>query len=157
MKTSVAEYWTLENDLTYCELAEEVYVAASLAKNDDPLNADRNLSRTGAGPTARETQERTEWDRIIAWANLADLAERYLRKGDRVYLEGEIQYRSYEDREGVTRYVTEICARELIMLGGRNGDRPADKVPAREPAAVGSAAASDGSDVPDVPEDHLPF
>jgi single-strand DNA-binding protein len=104
-----------------------------------------------------QPQERTEWHRIIAWANLAELAERYLRKGDRVYLEGEIQYRSYEDREGVTRYVTEIRARELVMLGGRNGDAPAGKQATREPAAVGSGAASEGFDAPELPEDDLPF
>lgn len=55
-----------------------------------------------------QPQERTEWHRVTAWTNLADIAEQYLKKGDRVYIEGEIQHRSYEDRDGVTRYVTEI-------------------------------------------------
>ncbi len=73
-----------------------------------------------------ERQEKTEWHRIVLWNNnknsgLADLAEKYLKKGDRVYVEGRIEYRTWEDREGKTRYTTEINARELIMLSAREG------------------------------------
>lgn len=71
-----------------------------------------------------QQQEKTEWHRIVAWTHLADIAERYLKKGDRVYIEGEIQYRSYEDKDGNTRYVTEINARDMVMLGGRDGGAP---------------------------------
>lgn len=66
-------------------------------------------------------QEKTEWHRIVLWDKLADVAERFLKKGDSVYVEGEIEYRSYEDKDGVTKYMTEIRARELVMLGGREG------------------------------------
>ncbi|HEU0013705.1 MAG TPA: single-stranded DNA-binding protein [Longimicrobium sp.] len=70
-----------------------------------------------------QQQEKTEWHRVVAWDNergqkLADVAERFLKKGDKVYVEGEIEYRQYEDKDGVTKYSTEIRARELIMLGG---------------------------------------
>jgi single-strand DNA-binding protein len=69
-----------------------------------------------------EKQEKTEWHRIVAWRKLAEIAERFLKKGDRVYIEGEIQYREYEAKDGGgKRYVTEIEAREMIMLGGREG------------------------------------
>jgi single-strand DNA-binding protein len=68
-----------------------------------------------------QQQEKTEWHRIVAWSALADIAEQYLKKGDKVYVEGEIQYRSFEGKDGTTRYVTEINARELVMLGGRDG------------------------------------
>jgi single-strand DNA-binding protein len=69
-----------------------------------------------------EQQEKTEWHRVVAWEKLADIAERFLKKGDKVYVEGEIEYRQYEAKDGSgTRYVTEIRARELIMLGGREG------------------------------------
>ncbi|MCL7980144.1 MAG: single-stranded DNA-binding protein [marine benthic group bacterium] len=67
-----------------------------------------------------QPQEKTEWHRVIFWEKLAELAERYLKKGDRVYVEGSIEYRQYEDREGQTRYITEIRGREIIMLGGRS-------------------------------------
>ena len=71
-----------------------------------------------------EKQEKTEWHRVVLWNNkgstLADIAEKYCKKGDKVYIEGSIEYRSWQDREGQTRYTTEITARELIMLSGRS-------------------------------------
>jgi single-strand DNA-binding protein len=71
-----------------------------------------------------EKQEKTEWHRVIAWNNkgsaLADIVEKYCKKGDKVYVEGSIEYRSWQDREGQTRYTTEITARELILLSGRS-------------------------------------
>ena len=70
-----------------------------------------------------EKQEKTEWHRVVLWNNkgstLADIAEKYCKKGDKVYVEGSIEYRSWQDREGQTRYTTEITARELILLSGR--------------------------------------
>ncbi len=76
---------------------------------------------TSRGWTDRQgqAQEKTEWHRVIFWEKLAEVCERYLKKGDRVYVEGSIEYRQYEDREGQTRYITEIRGREMIMLGGR--------------------------------------
>jgi single-strand DNA-binding protein len=68
-----------------------------------------------------QKQEKTEWHRIVAWGRLVDVIERYVKKGDRLYVEGEIQYRQYEDKEGVTKYTTEINLREMIMLGSREG------------------------------------
>lgn len=104
-----------------------------------------------------EAQERTEWHRVVAWANLAEIAEQYLSRGDRVYIEGEIQYRSYEDRDGATRYVTEIRARELVMLGGREAGAsgPADppQGDTREPVAAGAP----GEDPTVLPDDDVPF
>ena len=66
-----------------------------------------------------QQQERTEWHRVVAWEGLAEVCERYLSKGDRVYVEGRIEYRQWEGDDGRTRYTTEIRAREMIMLGGR--------------------------------------
>ena len=67
-----------------------------------------------------QPQEKTEWHRVVVWGRLVDVVERYVKKGDRLYVEGEIQYRQYEDKEGVTKYSTEINLREMIMLGGPN-------------------------------------
>ncbi len=64
-------------------------------------------------------QEKTEWHRVVAWDRLAEICERYLKKGDRVYIEGRIEYRQWEGQDGQTRYTTEIRAREMVMLGGR--------------------------------------
>lgn len=70
-------------------------------------------------------QEKTEWHRCVIWNNrastLADVAEKYVRKGEKLYVEGEIEYRQYQDKDGQTRYITEIKVRELILLGGRAG------------------------------------
>jgi single-strand DNA-binding protein len=63
----------------------------------------------------RQTSD-TEWHTIVAWRGLADLAVKYLKKGSAVYLEGKIKTRSYDDKDGVKRYVTEIQVEELIML-----------------------------------------
>lgn len=66
--------------------------------------------------------EKTEWHRIIAWDGLADVAERYVKKGDRLFVEGRVEYRSWEDRSGRTRYATEITAQDLILLTDRSSD-----------------------------------
>lgn len=68
-----------------------------------------------------ESQQRTEWHRIVAWNKLSEIVSKYLKKGDRVYIEGEIRYRTYEDA-GVTKYTTDIIAQQLIMLGSANDE-----------------------------------
>lgn len=93
-----------------------------------------------------QKQEKTEWHRVIAWGyspdkdGLAGVAERFLKKGERVYVEGQIEYRSYEDKDGVTKYITEIRASELIMLGAREGGGGGDY----ESSAPRARAASGG-------------
>lgn len=114
-------------------------------------------------------QEKTEWHRCVAWnqgkGTLADVVERYVRKGEKVYVEGEIQYRQWQDKEGQTRYSTEIKVRELILLGGRGaGEEDAPRraaAPARAASKAPSAGTSD--DFADFPsamqdeDDDLPF
>ena len=63
-------------------------------------------------------QTRTEWHRLVLWNGLANIARQYLRKGSLVYVEGKLRTRSYDDKDGVKRYVTEIYVSELEMLGG---------------------------------------
>lgn len=65
----------------------------------------------------------TEWHRCVLWARLAEVAEEYLSKGDRIFLAGRIQYREWEGDDGETRYSTEIVGRRLIMLGSPSGGR----------------------------------
>ena len=83
---------------------------------------------------AGERQEDTEWHRIVTWGRLAEICGEYLTKGRMVYIEGTIRTRSWEDKEGNTRYTTEIVARNMQMLGGQGGrtEAPAaadEKVP----------------------------
>lgn len=120
-------------------------------------------------------QEKTEWHRIVVWESdkqagggLFGVVERYLKKGDRVYVEGEIEYRSYEDKDGVTKYSTEIRARDLMMLSGKEGGGggfEGGEAPRRDraPAAASKPAAKAGGDkgYDDFPtldeDDDLPF
>lgn len=68
-----------------------------------------------------DSQEKTEWHNIVAWRQLAEICGKYLHKGKQVYIEGKIQTRSYDDRDGNKRYMTEIVADQVQMLG-RSGD-----------------------------------
>lgn len=112
-----------------------------------------------------ERQDKTEWHRVVLWNSkfqqLADLADKYMKKGDRVYIEGRIEYRTWEDREGNTRYSTEINAREILMLSPRGGgeDAEAGGRPVAQPAASGSPSESynDFPEALDEEEDDLPF
>jgi single-strand DNA-binding protein len=65
-------------------------------------------------------QERTEWHRIVVWSRLAEICGQYLRKGSQVYIEGRLQTRSWEDKQGNQRKTTEIVARDMQMLGARS-------------------------------------
>lgn len=105
-----------------------------------------------------EQQERTEWHRIVCWDKLGEICERYLKKGDRVYVEGRIEYRQWEGQDGQTRYTTEIRAREMIMLGGSGDGRGFER------SAAGSRGRGRSSDdfsdfagEPVAGEDDLPF
>ena len=66
-----------------------------------------------------ERVENTEWHDVVTWAQLAEICDEYLQKGSQVYFEGQLQTRSWEDRDGNTRYSTEVKAREMLMLGSR--------------------------------------
>lgn len=94
-----------------------------------------------------EKQERTEWHKIVAWRRLGEICGEYLHKGREVYIEGKLQTRPWEDRDGNKRYTTEVVANVMQMLGaaGKEGNvQSADnKFSAEEPVTV--------------PEDEIPF
>ena len=95
---------------------------------------------------AGEKQEKTEWHRCVVWnsrqTGLADVVEKYLKKGDRIYVEGRIEYRTWQDKEGQTRYTTEINVRDMVMLSGRGDGGGAGAEQGRRAAAPGQAAAA---------------
>ena len=72
-----------------------------------------------------EVRENTEWHNIVAWRGLADLAEKYIRKGSQIYVEGQIRTRSWTDQAGAKQYRTEIIANAIQLLG-RKSDNPAN-------------------------------
>lgn len=99
-----------------------------------------------------QKQEKTEWHRIVIWnarregTGLVEVVERYLKKGDRVYVEGSIEYRSYEDKkDGATKYITEIKVRDLVMLQGRDGGQGGEGGGRRSAAPAASASGKEGA------------
>jgi len=99
-----------------------------------------------------ERQTNTEWHRIVLWRGLADVASNYLKKGSQVYIEGRLRTRSYEDKDGKTRYVTEIEGRELTMLGRKDGESsipaPQDPPATQKPEQTGDTSNNDKDDLP---------
>jgi single-strand DNA-binding protein len=88
-----------------------------------------------------EQQERTEWHRVVFFGRLAEIVEQYLRKGSQVYVEGRLQTRKWQDRDGNDRYTTEIVANDMQMLGGRGGGAGAPAGPAARDEGKQAAAA----------------
>ena len=113
-----------------------------------------------------ERQEKTEWHRVIFWSskfnNVVDTIEKYVKKGDKLYVEGRIEYRSWQDREGQTRYTTEVIGNEMIMLSGRQGGDGESSGGAKVGATAAAPPRKDES-FEDFPEaldseaDDLPF
>ena len=99
--------------------------------------------------------EETEWHRIVMFDKLAETAREYLRKGSQVYLEGKIQTRKWQDKDGNDRYTTEIVARDMQMLGGRpGGGAPASR---DDDYRSSAGSSSSGSRKEEPFEDDIPF
>ncbi len=103
-------------------------------------------------------EDRTEWHRTVVWGKLAERCNQYLKKGNQVYLEGRIQTRKWQDREGADRYTTEIVAFSVQFLstpsdnrGGGGPPHPADTAESNPPAASPAPAKSGGGDDDDFP------
>jgi single-strand DNA-binding protein len=93
-------------------------------------------------------QSRTEWHNVVCWGRLAEIARDYLKKGSPVYIEGRIQYRSYDDKDGIKRYQTDIVATGMQLLGSRQ-------------SGAGESAPAEPADIPEPQvssdDDDLPF
>ena len=96
--------------------------------------------------------DQTEWHNIVLWRGLAEIAEKYLRKGNQIYLEGKLQTRSYQDKDGITKYSTEIVGQNMNMLGGR----PASNEAGYEPTGQSTVPPASPVDLPEETDD-LPF
>jgi len=97
-----------------------------------------------------ERVDQTEWHNIVFWGPIADVIEKYLKKGSQVYIEGKIRTRSYDDKEGNKKYITEILGDKMTMLGGapKGGDSSASNGKSTQPVGQTFAAASDDDDLP---------
>jgi single-strand DNA-binding protein len=112
-----------------------------------------------------EKKEQTEWHTVVMWNRLGEIAAEYLRKGSQVYIEGRLQTRKWQDKEGKDRYSTEIVASDMQMLGGRGGGGGAAQETrdsregqprggsSRAPAAAGAGGGGAGADF----DDDIPF
>ncbi|QQR85364.1 MAG: single-stranded DNA-binding protein [Flavobacteriales bacterium] len=109
-------------------------------------------SETFRDKTTGEKREQTEWHNIVAWRGLAEVVEKYVKKGSKVYVEGKLRTRQWQDKDGVQRYTTEIQADELTML-----DRPSGERSTAPQAAPAAAAAPTGTSAPAEELDDLPF
>lgn len=138
--------------------------------NNDTRVANFTLATTDKGFTTRAgavVPEKTEWHNIVLWRGLAEVAEKYVRKGSKVFIEGKITNRSYEDKTGIKRYVTEILAENLELLdkkpasqdGGYGYGGYGEQVP--PPVNNGGYQQETASVSPDISEpegsDDLPF
>lgn len=103
-----------------------------------------------------EVPERTEWHSIILWRQLAETVEKFVHKGDKLYIEGSIHSRSYDDKNGVKRYVTEIWAEKMEMLTPRAQNTPSQGTerPALQPGETSSTTSQDRTNSTEEP---MPF
>nr|NKB47310.1 single-stranded DNA-binding protein [Legionellales bacterium] len=111
-----------------------------------------------------ERQERTEWHRVVLFNRLGEIAGEYLRKGSKVYIEGSLRTRKWQDKNGAEKYTTEIVASELQMLDSRGGggghfDQNAPSHSDQSSSASGEGSGSQGSPAPAAQDfdDDIPF
>ncbi len=134
----------------------KVILIGNLGKDPEVISFDGGVKKASFSIATTEVyrtregqdMEQTEWHNIVLWRGLAEVAEKYLRKGSQIYVEGRIKSRSYE-KDGQKRFITEIECDNLTMLGNKNSS---DSSSSNERSTSGSSAPA----VP-APEDDLPF
>ena len=100
------------------------------------------------------TQEKTDWHRIVVWNKPAETVSQYTKKGSRIYIEGRLQTRSWQDQNGVTKYITEVVAETFTFLeskgerGGEAAPPPPEPSLPEEPEEVPAPSAEEGDDLP---------
>jgi single-strand DNA-binding protein len=110
-----------------------------------------------------EKQEKTEWHNLVFYRRLAEIAGEYLKKGSQIYVEGRIQSRKYQTKEGQDRYITEIIVNEMQMLGGKSTGGGSFEVVENKPAASSSGSAAPAKAAPEAKnsfdnfDDDIPF
>jgi single-strand DNA-binding protein len=99
-----------------------------------------------------ESHEDTEWFRVVAWNKLAEICNQWLSKGSRVYVEGRMQTRQWQDQEGQTRYLSEVVANDMIILSGRRDGTPLDQDDSPHEITAASASHPRAASIPNVTE-----
>lgn len=134
---------------------EVKYLDRNVAVANFPLATTERGYKTASGT---EVPERTEWHNIVLWRGLAETAEKYVKKGSQLYIEGKIRTRQWEDQNGNKRYTTEIYA-DVMQLLGRKGDSGQDNGSASGGSHTPAAASATPFEAPtgDDSADDLPF
>src|SRR6187399_2347753 len=112
----------------------KVILVGNLGKDPEIRHLENNVSVATFTLATSETYkdkagqrvEKTEWHNIVMWRGLAEVAEKYLKKGNPVFIEGKLQTRSWDDQNGQKKYMTEIVADNMTMLGGRKSEGGGD-------------------------------
>jgi len=112
-----------------------------------------SLATTEVYKKDNEKRSTTEWHNIVAFRNLGDIVKNYVKKGDALYIEGKIQTRSWEDKDGNRKYITEILCNNIQMLGSGKSD---DSSTNSEPETTQASKAENSNTIPDEGDD-LPF
>ena len=104
-----------------------------------------------------ERQEKTEWHRVVIWGRTAESLEQYLLKGRQVYVEGKLQTRKWQDRDGHDKYTTEIRSDRVVLLGGRGAEGGDGSRVSSGGGASGGGGGGAVSGPPELIEDDIPF
>lgn len=131
----------------------KVILVGNLGKDPEMTTFDSGVKKTVFSLATSESYkakdgskvDQTEWHNIVLWGSLAEIAEKYLHKGSKIYLEGKLRYRSYDDKDGIKRYITDIQGDTFTMLDSKQGSN--DPGPTPPPDVM----------VSNTPEDDLPF
>jgi len=139
----------------------KVILVGNLGKDHEVRHLENGASVANFSIATSETykdkngnrQEQTEWHNVVLWRGLAEIAEKYLRKGSQIYVEGKLRTRSWQDKDGNTRYTTEVVGDQMTMLGGRSssGNSTTDSAASNEPKKDKGSADISSDDADDLP------
>jgi len=144
-------------------MVNKVILMGNVGKDPEVRHMDNNLvfARFTLATNERwnkdgNRMEHTEWHNIVMWRNLAEIAEKYVHKGTTVYIEGRLRSRSYDDKDGIKRFVTEILADVMNLVGPRpEGSQQTTSPQSVQPTTSESPVVT--SDLDSTPPDDLPF
>lgn len=114
-------------------------------------------TETYTDKTTGERRDNTDWHNVVVWRGLAEVTEKYLRKGHKVYIEGKLKTRSWTDQAGATRYTTEVLCEEMTMLTPRGEVNATPTQPSAPPYSSEPQNPPKAMDLGEQPDDDLPF
>ena len=139
----------------------KVILVGNLGKDPEVRHLENGASVANFSIATSETykdkngnrQEQTEWHNVVLWRGLAEIAEKYLKKGSQIYVEGKLRTRSWQDKDGNTRYTTEVVGDQMTMLGGKSsgGNSASDSTSSNEPKKDKGSADISSDDADDLP------